>query len=356
MTTNKVKRTTWLKDCLHFVTSRIVLTSLMVGLAVTIFPATTQATTMSPTRMELDADPGTTTYANIKIYNDEKAKRTYYLSAAKFETQGETGDPVFVPEERGELVSWFKFPDSVEVGGQQYKELAVQIDIPQDAKPGGYFAAVFASVVPPINNDPGAVSIQSDVGTLILFRVNGDFPKDDSIVEFNTKDKKHWYSKIPVEFYFRFRNAGADRAQPLGDITVKNIFGQVTKIIPANKGAGNVLPQSIRRFDSAWVTVGGDTDIEQHTGPVTYPTFKNFWSHVQYEWNNLAIGRYTANIKVTVNNDASRTHSEKVAFWVIPWHLIVTILGVIAAERLLCRIWRARKKLFKSKPTDNESK
>ncbi len=338
---------------IKIIAKKVFIATLVLGILINLLPAEVKATTMSPTRLELDADPGKSTTLNIKIYNDEKVKRTYYLSAAKFETQGETGDPVFVPSERDGLVSWFSFPDSVEVGGQQYKEVAVSVNVPENAAPGGYFAAVFASVIPPTNNDPGAVSIQSDVGTLVLFRVNGDFPKDDSIVEFDTKNKKHWYSKIPIEFFFRFRNAGADRAQPLGDITIRNTFGQVTKIIAANKGAGNVLPQSIRRFDSAWVNAGGD-DIEQHTGPVNYPKFKNYWTHVQYEWNNFAFGRYTANLKVTVNNDASRVHNEKVAFWVIPWHLISVILGAIIAERLLGRLWRARKKLFKKKQANND--
>ncbi len=301
---------------------------LLLVLTSSLVPLTAQATTMSPTRYEISGDPGKTTEAVVKIYNDEKVKRTYYLSAAKFETQGETGDPVFVPSERDGLVSWFSFPDSVEVGGQQYKEVAVSVNVPENAAPGGYFAAVFASVIPPTNNDPGAVSIQSDVGTLVLFRVNGDIPTKDSIVEFSTKDKKKWHSNLPVEFYFRFQNSGGDRAQPLGDITIRNIFGRVSKIVTANKGAGNVLPESIRRFDSAWVTSGGGKDkIEKFTGAVQQPEFDGFWSHVQYEWNNFAFGRYRADLHLTVNNDASRNHESKLIFWVIPWHLLLLVFG-----------------------------
>ncbi len=299
---------------------------LLVALFTTLFPMPAKATTMSPTRYEISGDPGKTTEAVIKIYNDEKAKRTYYLSAAKFETQGETGDPVFVPNSEDGLVKWFSFPDSIEVGGQQYKEVTVGINVPADAVPGGYFAAVFASVIPPVNNDPGAVSIQSDVGTLILFRVNGEIPQNDSIVEFATKDKKKWHVMLPIEFFFRFQNSGGDRAQPLGDITIKNLFGRTTKIVTANKGAGNVLPESIRRFDSAWVTSGGNK-IEQTYGPVTQPQLDSFWSHVQYEWNNFAFGRYKAELNLTINNDASRSHEAKYAFWVIPWHLLLLVFG-----------------------------
>lgn len=294
---------------------------------VSVLPAPVQATTMSPTRLELDADPGKKTQSTIKISNDDDVKRTFYLSAARFETKDETGQPVFVPGDKEGLVSWFSFASSVEIGSKQSKEVPIFITVPQTAEPGGYFAAVFASIIPPAERDSGTVAVQTDVGTLILFRVNGQFPTDDAVIEFDTKDKKHWYANLPVEFYFRFQNSGADRAQPLGDITIKNIFGGVTKIITSNNGAGNVLPKSIRRFESAWVTSGGDK-LEQHNGPVEYPKFSGFWSHVQYEWKNFEFGRYHADLNITVNNDASRVHAKDLAFWVVPWHLLLTVLVI----------------------------
>lgn len=329
--------------------SSVLLAVFLASTVLALLPLRAHATTMSPTRFELDADPGTTTSVTIKVYNDETTARDYVLSSAKFESQGENGDPLFVPEDRSGLISWFEFPARINIAAKQHKEVEVKINVPADAKPGGYFAAIFASVLPPPGQDAGAVALQSDTGVLVLFRVNGEFPIDDALVEFDTKEGRNWFSNLPVEFFFRFRNAGADRAQPLGDITIRNTFGGLTKIVTANKGAGNVLPQTVRRFDSAWVTAGGKGDIEGHTGVVEYPQFKGFWSHVQYEWNNFAFGRYTAHVNLTVNNDASRSHSATIAFWVIPWHLIVTILGVIAAERLLGWLWRKRKRLFNRK-------
>ena len=285
------------------------------------------ATTMSPTRVDLDADPGAKTQTSIKIYNDDKVKRTFYLSAATFETKDETGQPEFVWGDKEGLVSWLSLASSVEIGPQQSKEVPVFVTVPENAQPGGYFAAVFASIIPPADRDSGTVAIQSDVGTLVLFRVNGEFPKDDAIIEFDVKNKKHWHANLPVEFYFRFQNSGADRAQPLGDITVKNLFGGIAKIITANRGAGNVLPKSIRRFESAWVTSGGGK-TEENNGTVEYPKFSGFVSHVKYEWNNFAFGRYRADLNVTVNNDASRSHAKSLVFWIVPWHLLLVISAV----------------------------
>jgi hypothetical protein len=304
----------------------VVLSSLLILVSIWSVPEhKAQATTMSPTRLELDADPGKKIQSTIKIYNDGDSAHTFYLSAAKFETKDETGQPEFVPEDKEGLVSWFSFAPSIDIAPKQSKEVPIFVTVPANAEPGGYFAAVFASIIPPASKESGAVAVQTDTGTLVLFRVNGQFPISDSILEFNTKNKKHWLANLPVEFYFRFQNSGSDRAQPLGDITIKNLFGSITKIVTANKGAGNVLPQSIRRFESAWVTSGGD-QVEQNTGAIQEPKFTGYWSHVQYEWHNFAFGRYHAHLNVTVNNDSSRSHAKDVSFWVIPWHLLLLIL------------------------------
>ena len=302
------------------------------------------ATTISPVRLELNSDPGEQVRTQVKITNTDDVTRKYYISAARFETQGENGNPLIVPGDRSGLVSWLNFPTEVEIAARESKEIPVEINVPMSASPGGYFVALLASIAPPANDGRSDVSLQSDTGTLLLFTVNGDYPKQDLIVEFGTKDDQSLFAHVPIQFFFRFQNSGGDRAQPLGDITIRNIFGQVTKIVPANRSAGNVLPKSIRKFESAWVTTG-DSGMEQFDDEVKEPHLPTFWSHVRYEWNNFAFGRYTADLKVTVNNDSSRSHSRTVSFWIIPWHLIMTVFAIIAAERLLGGLWRrARRK------------
>ncbi len=331
------------------------------GLLITIIVATiftgavpahfAKAITMSPVRMEIAVDPGAQYNGVIKIYNDEPKEKTLYLSIEKFTYKDESGDPSFLAGQTDELVAWTSITPSVVVPSHEFKEVPFTINVPTGVEPGGYFGAVFASIIPPV---PGGseVSLENHLGTLLLLRVNGDFPKVDTLREFDTKNHQHWFSNVPVELYFRFSNAGADRSQPLGDIEIKNIFGNTTKIIPANRGAGNVLPQSTRLFEVAWVTTGGDK-TEAHAGPAEQPKFDGFWSHVQYEWHHFAFGRYTANLELTVGNDSSRKFTEKTVFYVIPWHLFAIIAAGIAAERLLGWLWRARKRVFRRKKNND---
>lgn len=285
-----------------------------------------KAVTMSPVRMELSADPGNTTNGVIKIYNDEKIDRTLYLSAQKFENKDESGQPQFVPNATDGLAKWISIQDSIQVPALDAREVPFTINIPANVDPGGYFAAIFASVVPPKNETN--ISLQNDVGTLILFRVNGQFPEGETILEFGTKDKNHIYNHLPVEFYFRFQNSGKDRVLPLGDITIRNTFGQVTKVVSSNRGAGNVLPESIRRYESAWVT-GCKGKVENYDGEVKQPQFNNFIDAVKYQWENFALGRYSAELGITVNNDAARHYVKSTSFWIIPWQLLLVILGIL---------------------------
>jgi len=284
------------------------------------------AVTMSPIRLELSADPGDQTSGIVKVYNDDRTERTLYLSVAKFESKDESGQPMFV-DGTDQLVEWIDIAPSIVVPPQESKEVPFTVSIPKDVDPGGYFAAIFASVIPPAPGE-GMVAVQSDVGTLLLFRVNGEFPEGEAVLEFSTKDKKKVYNHLPVEFYYRFQNSGADRARPLGDITIRNTVGRISKIISANQGAGNVLPQSIRRFETAWVTAGGDK-VEVNHDVVKDPELKSFWEAVKYQASNFALGYYSADLQLTVNNDASRTYLKNTSFWVIPWQLLLVILAII---------------------------
>ncbi len=291
--------------------------------ALTINAEKAQAVTVSPVRIELAVDPGQSIDSSIKIYNNERGVKTYYLFAAKFDSQDETGQPHFIPNDKTGIVSWTNLPTSIDVGPQQSQNVNFSISVPAGTDPGGYFGAVLISQIPP---SPSGfdISLQSEVGTLLFLKVNGNFKQGETILEFETKDKNHTFNHLPIEFFFRFQNSGADRAQPIGDITLKNMFGGTAKIISANPSAGNVLPESVRKFEMAWVTAGGDI-VERFNDKIEYPEFLSFTDAVKYQWKHFAVGKYTANLQLVVNNDSSRHYAGTLSFWVFPWQLLLVI-------------------------------
>lgn len=147
------------------------------------------AMTVSPVRLELSGEPGATVGGNFKIFNDEKETKTLYTTFENFEASGETGSPSFKPSQEG-LASWITAPQSIEIPAGESKTIDFAITIPAKAEPGGYFAAIFIGTTPPSSN-PSELAIGSRIGTLVLFRVNGNIVENGSLLEFATEGKKN---------------------------------------------------------------------------------------------------------------------------------------------------------------------
>lgn len=307
-----------------YFTITFVFTALVVSF---FFSSTAKAITVSPIRLELAADPGGSTEGKIKLFNEANQAQTYFIQFANFESKDESGQPTFVPGKTG-IPSWGHAPESVNIGAKQFVEIPFTITPPSNAEPGGYFAAIFASKNAPSGDDAYSIALDSQAGTLIFFRVNGNFTDGEKVLEFNTKDKQKMFSQLPVEFFYRFQNSGADRIKPAGDITIKSIFGWTSKIINANPTSGSALPQSIRKFEASWSTGGGGIE-EQPIQPERLKEHASFKESVVWQWNHLAIGLYKANLGVTINNDAARHYDATTSFWVIPWQLLSVIIGIL---------------------------
>ena len=84
----------------------LVIALLALGL---LLPLASQAITVSPPIIELDAAKGNVVNQSIKVRNEGAAAVTYYLSAEKFVAGGEAGQPSFTGEDV-DLATWIKFP------------------------------------------------------------------------------------------------------------------------------------------------------------------------------------------------------------------------------------------------------
>ncbi len=274
-----------------------------------------QAMTVSPVRFELSGDPGTTVGGNFKVFNDEKETKTLYTGFENFEASGETGSPNFKPSEEG-LASWISAPQSIEIPAGESKTVDFAITIPAEAEPGGYFAAIFVGTTPP-NSNPNELAIGSRLGTLLLFRVNGDITENGSLLEFSTENKKKWFNALPISFFYRFQNSGADRVFPKSSLTIKNTFGRDRAVVDANPTEGNVLPGSIRRYEVWWKSKS-DTSVI----PKPQPSDLSFIDTIKYQWNNFALGRYKANLHIDYGSKGEVATSSFVVY-VIPWQLLL---------------------------------
>jgi hypothetical protein len=277
------------------------------------------ALTISPAREELTGDKGESIAKTFLVINEQDTDQVLYTSVEAFDSQGESGTPNFTAGTEG-LPSWITITEQVTVKKGERVTIPYTITVPQDADAGGHFAAIFLSTVPP-SADGGQVSVGAKVGMLILLKVTGEIKEDGGLSSFTIKEDKKVLSSIPVDFVYRFNNAGNDRVKPEGDIVIRNTLGMETARIDANENEGNVLPGSVRRFDVRY----GEGEAPALSAP--------FFDHVKYQMNNLAVGMYTAEIGLSFGNEGKANAS--VTYFMFPWQFLSVVLGFLVVFILL---------------------
>lgn len=279
-----------------------------------------KALTVSPVRIELSGDPGENLVSDIVLLNEQDKAMTFYFSAENFEAQGEDGTPNFVSGDTG-LASWISLlpavegedPNTVVLGAQETVSRTFSVTIPENAAPGGHFAALFFADSAP--SDSSSVAVGAKVGILVLLTVSGEFEESGDLLSFTTKDDQSFYESLPVHFEYRFQNEGADRVVPQGIIEITNIFGMTKEEVSINAAQNNVLPQSIRKYEETWGEALVFAEGEGKPG---------FFSTLKHQLKNFACGRYTASLNLVYGTDETEVKSS-VTFWVFPWQLLLTI-------------------------------
>lgn len=180
----------------------------------------------------------------------------------------------------------------------------VQIKIPENAAPGGFYTALIASNAPSKEalaaNNSGTRAI-SRAGALLFVRVNGEAKESGEVEDFSITPTKWIYSPGNVDFQVLFSNTGNVHLAPYGTIEVKNFFGTSIGSVPID--AYYSLPLS-KRYRT-----------------LSYGTTELF-------------GRYTAtlNLNKSFHNPSAgnSVETKEISFWVIPFKLLIGIFfGVL---------------------------
>lgn len=276
-----------------------------------------QALEISPPVVNLRGDPGETIKTQIGIRNVANVPLVVRGQANDFVAAGEDGNPKLLLEESEEspysMKSWFGALSQLNLEPKKIENLTVTINIPANAAPGGYYSTIrFTANAPGVEGN--GVALSASLGALILMRVNGDAKEKLSIEEFTTIDSSGnsaWlFESVPVNFLLRTKNEGNLHEQPVGQATVKDMFGNAVGLVNINLEKRNVLPGSIRRFEAPLdKAVIGD---------------------------RMLFGRYTADLVVTYGTSGEKV-TTNLSFWVIPWKFILIVIIVLVGGFFLIR-------------------
>jgi len=270
--------------------------------------------TVTPPLFQLSLEPGERWSSQIQVVNQNPYAMTVYAEPVLFTPSGESGKPVFIDTMTGgetpiaqdpnTLAGWMTLPTQFyTIPAEQTYSLPIVISVPEDASPGGHYAAVLIGNTPPSDQrKDSVVSVTSTIASLFFLRISGDVHEEGRIREFSTE--RSLYEVAEAQFTLRFENQGNVHLQPQGDITIFNMWGKKRGYIPVNHadGYGSVLPESIRSYAFRWETDTGMWDI----------------------------GRYRAVATVGYGEGGKAYTDATLYFWVLPvWPLVQVFGGLL---------------------------
>lgn len=265
----------------------------------------TEGMQISPARVELNAEPGKTYTVPLKVTNVTSSNLTFTYVVNDFGQKNETGTPNIMLDDvprSASIKQWVQPISTFNLKPGEEIAFDATLKVPADAEPGGHYGIVRFSGNEP-NVSGNGVGLSASAGTIFLVRVAGDIKEQVNLITFSGAKGdsfSNFFESGPVTLVTRFKNTGNVHVKPTGHIEVRDIFGNVAGTLDVNKDLGNVLPGSVRRFESTLKDK---------------PLFGPYTAH-------LSIGYGTAGQAIT----------EDFTFWVIPYKPI--LLGLLSIVTL----------------------
>lgn len=293
------------KFLVHF----YVLIFLLVFFAPSAVSAQSLSLSVTPPLFQLSVERGDIWQSSIKVLNTNRDDLVVYAEVVNFLPEGEHGHGRFIPildsrENTGTLAEWIDVsPGPHVIQPEQTKNINFFVDVPDDAPPGGHFAAILITTRPIDDSGEKMLLKTSQAVTSLFFvRIEGDVIEEGTIREFSME--KTFIPTPEADFILRFENKGNVHLQPRGNIVITNMWGNERGVIPINHLShfGNVLPNSIREFNFSWKSEPSVSEI----------------------------GRYKAVVTLGYGQNGIKNTSSETYFWVLPVKGTIITLGSIA--------------------------
>lgn len=273
--------------------------------------------TISPPTIEEPVKPGERAEGVMRIINEGDTPLTFNVTMQDFIVEDTEGRPTLLQEDslsnKYSAASWISVePARFTVQPKSRYELRYYIQVPANARPGGHYAAAVFRPDSSLDVKGTGTAVQTQVGTLLSVNVAGPITEKAEVSLFDTK---RFMEYGPVDMKTQIKNMSDLHVRPRGFITVKNMFGRTSYTVPLDER--NIFPEAARDY----VTTFG---------------------------KKLMFGRYEATLTATYGLANNLPLTSTVAFWIIPWKIIVVILLIFVAAILGGMYMNKKKKGSKS--------
>lgn len=239
---------------------------------------------VSPVRTDLEIKPGNSKTIDIYVTNISSETITLHPIVNDFVAgKDESGTPSILLDSKAvaPLRSFKKYASPLadfSVKPNEQHDVKVTVSIPADADAGGYYGAV--RFEPADVDSSKNLSLSASVGSLVLVTVPGDLVEKANIASLETRKVDPQTHQESIGSFFtsgknlvgavRVKNTGNIQVQPFGKVLLKK-SGKIVASYEVNntQPRGNVLPDSIRRFEfdiSTKATSFGKYTLEANLG------------------------------------------------------------------------------------------
>lgn len=286
--------------------------------------------TLSPTLLDLTANPGDTLKEKFRIRNNSNAALPLSIIVNKLDPHVRNGEVVPVaPEPNDPSIDWISFENAtVTAQPNEWTDISFTIAVPKTAAYGYYYALRIGPANSNNQTNGAATKLLGQVVLPVLLIVNA--PNAKSVLKLESFGPSTFFNEyLPVTFTVKLSNTGNIQVRPSGTIFV-DLGKNTTSSIDLNPGGGVVLPGQMRIFQRDWldgflvqqpVMEDGNPKIDKNGKEITQLVFN---------WNNLThfrIGKYTATVLLVYDDGTRDVPLEATTtFFVFPYVAVSIIL------------------------------
>ena len=341
--------------------------------------------TTSPLPITLQAQPGQTVTAPIKVKESGASADQLQVTLYKFTAYGESGKPELSSFGPGDTYkNWVSFSTQTFTAVDNvWQTDTMTIKVPKSAA----FEYNYAVEINRVGDaaSPGGNQEAIAGGTAILVLLNVNAPGANRSLQLKSFGVEHNVVEfLPTTFDAKFYNNGNVYIQPTGDVFITQGDHQVGTV-ELNDEQGNILAHTYRIYETEWADgfpyytplEKKDTPVLDRHGNVEQVLNWNLPSNssatkadtqgqsstnitLPQESNSLLsrlrFGEYTARLVAVYQDDFGRDVpiTSQITFWVIPWRILLVFLVILivfgfAIYTVIRNIVRRRKRLKKLK-------
>lgn len=207
---------------------------------------------ISPVRLDLDLEPGTTSTGTFEVQNTGLKAYDFVLGVDPYSV---TDENYSIDSETRtaytDIVDWITFsPNEGHVEPNQNQEITVTVTVPDDVPAGGQYAMIYAEMVRDDELESTGVAVNHRVALLVFSEVEGNTRREGQVLE--TKIPTILFNP-PITATSLVENTGNVHATAYYTLQVFPLFGdEEVYTNEENPATLTILPETQRFNSISW--------------------------------------------------------------------------------------------------------